>query len=103
MARGAIFMRAVLKAYGDTHRLVWVADSFQGLPKPDPTRYPADAGDTSWQSSYFRVSLDQVKANFARYGLLDNQVRFLVGWFRDTMPTAPIEQLAVLRIDADLY
>lgn len=40
-----IFMRAMLKVYGDTERIVWVADSFQGLPKPDPARYPADAGD----------------------------------------------------------
>ncbi|RPH80243.1 MAG: hypothetical protein EHM80_05790, partial [Nitrospiraceae bacterium] len=25
------------------------------------------------------------------------------GWFRDTLPTAPISQLAVLRLDGDLY
>ncbi len=41
-----IFMRGVLKAYEDTTRTVWVADSFEGLPPPDPARYPADAGDT---------------------------------------------------------
>lgn len=100
---GAIFMRAVLKAFGDNKRIVWVADSFQGLPKPDGSRYPADAGDSSWKSSYFAVPVDQVKANFIRYGLLNEQVRFLVGWFRDTLKTAPMKQLAVLRIDADLY
>lgn len=61
---GAIFMRAVLKAFGDNKRIVWVADSFQGLPKPDGSRYPADAGDSSWKSSYFAVPVDQVKANF---------------------------------------
>jgi O-methyltransferase len=38
-----------------------------------------------------------------RYGLLDDQVRFLRGWFKDTLPDAPIRQLAVLRIDGDLY
>ncbi len=41
--------------------------------------------------------------NFRRYGLLDDQVRFLKGWFRDTLPDAPIERLAVLRLDGDLY
>ena len=41
--------------------------------------------------------------NFRRYGLLDEQVRFLQGWFRDTLPVAPIERLAVLRLDGDLY
>ena len=99
----SIFMRAVLEAYGITDRTVWLADSFQGLPKPDPVRYPADAKDELWKASALAVSVDQVKANFEAYGLLDDQVRFLVGWFRDTLPTAPIERLAVLRLDGDLY
>jgi Macrocin-O-methyltransferase (TylF) len=48
------------------------------------------------------VSLEEVQTNFERYGLLDDQVRFLKGWFRDTLPAAPIERLAVLRLD-DMY
>ncbi len=98
-----IFMRAVLKVYGDTERAVWVADSFQGLPRPNPDHYPADATDRRWTYPELAVSLSEVKANFARYGLLDNQLRFLVGWFRDTLPAAPIHRLAVLRLDGDLY
>jgi O-methyltransferase len=35
-----IFMRAALQVLGDTQRVVWVADSFEGLPKPDETQYP---------------------------------------------------------------
>jgi O-methyltransferase len=96
-------MRGVLKAYGDTERTVWVADSFEGLPQPDPERYPADAGDRLWTWPQLAVSVDQVKGNFERYGLLDDRVRFLVGWFKDTLPAAPIERLAVLRLDGDLY
>lgn len=49
------------------------------------------------------VSIEQVKANFARYGLLDDQVRFLRGWFKDVLPAAPVQQLAVIRLDGDLY
>jgi O-methyltransferase len=98
-----IFMRGVLKAYGDEARTVWAADSFQGLPPPDPTRYQADAGDTFHEQSGLAVSVEQVKHNFERYGLLDDQVKFLVGWFKDTLPTAPIERLAVMRLDGDLY
>ena len=44
-----------------------------------------------------------MRRNFERYGLLDDQVRFLEGWFRDTLPRAPIEKLAVMRLDGDLY
>jgi O-methyltransferase len=43
------------------------------------------------------------RSNFARYDLLDDQVPFLAGWFQDTLPTAPIERLAVLRLDCDMY
>lgn len=99
----SIFMRAVLKMYGDTTRIVWVADSFQGLPKPDAERYPADREDTLWTRDQLAISLDEVKANFARYGLLDDQVRFLKGWFHDTLLSAPIKRLAILRLDGDLY
>jgi O-methyltransferase len=97
-----IFMRGVLKAHGETSRTVWVADSFQGVPAPDPARYPADAGDTFHRAAGLAVGVEQVKHNFERYGLLDNQVRFLPGLFKDTLAT-PQLQLAVLRLDGDLY
>src|SRR5436190_3363430 len=98
-----IFMRAILKAYGETTRSVWVADSFAGLPPPNATDYPADAGDLLYTHDVLAVSRDQVEDNFRRYGLLDDHVKFLVGWFRDTLPTAPLSRLAVLRLDGDLY
>jgi O-methyltransferase len=98
-----IFMRAILKARGVTDRLVWVADSFAGLPPPDTARFPSDEGITLHLFSQLAVSLESVRENFRRYGLLDEQVRFLKGWFRDTLPTAPIRRLAVLRLGGDLY
>lgn len=98
-----IFMRAALNAYGDRTRKIWVADSFEGLPRPDG-RYQQDEGDIHWTFSHtLAVSLDQVKANFSRYGFLDERVRFLKGWFKDTLPTAPIDRLAILRLDGDMY
>jgi O-methyltransferase len=99
----SIFMRAVLKACHEHERTVWVADSFLGLPKPDPEVYPADSSDKAWKFRYLVVSLEEVQENFRRYGLLDEQVRFLAGWFKDTLPNAPIEHLAILRMDGDLY
>jgi O-methyltransferase len=49
------------------------------------------------------VSIDEVRSAFQKYGLLDDQVRFLKGWFKDTLPAAPIKQLAVVRLDGDMY
>lgn len=98
-----ILMRGVLEALGDDKRNVWVADSFEGLPVPDPERYPADEGLDWSHVQPLKVDADAVRANFARYGLLDDRVRLLEGWFCDTLPDAPIERLAVLRLDGDLY
>ena len=96
-------MRAILAAYGDEKRKVFVADSFEGLPKPNSEVYPADAGDTHYIQEYFSVSQKNVENNFKRFGLLDDRVGFLKGWFKDTLPSAPIDKLAVLRLDGDMY
>ncbi|NEQ95264.1 MAG: macrocin O-methyltransferase [Cyanothece sp. SIO2G6] len=98
-----IFMRAMLKAYGIQDRTVWLADSFEGLPAPNAKKYPADAGWTFHWFDEIAISLEQVKSNFSRYGLLDSQVQFLKGWFCDTLPNAQVTQLAILRADGDMY
>ncbi len=98
-----IFMRSILKAYAVKNRRVWAADSFAGLPKPDAARYPADEGDKLYAHPELAISLDAVRANFEKYGLLDEQVCFLPGWFRDTLPSAPFDRLALIRLDGDLY
>jgi O-methyltransferase len=98
-----IFMRALLRCHQVQDRTVWVADSFEGLPpaKGVDAKITDDA-DLS-REAYLKVSLPQVQANFARFGMLDGQVKFLKGWFEHTLPAAPIERLAVLRIDGDMY
>ncbi len=97
-----IFMRGYLEAHGIRDRTVWAADSFEGLPE---STLPQDQGvDLSRRAvPFLAVSLEEVQALFRRYDLLDDQVRFLKGWFRDTLPQAPIDRLAVLRLDGDLY
>lgn len=98
-----IFMRALLKTYGINDRIVYAADSFCGLPKPDVERYPADKNDICYQREFTAVSLEEVKRNFKVFNLLDDNVRFLQGWFKDTLPSAPMDQLALLRLDGDMY
>ena len=93
-----IFMRAVLMAYQVTDRKVWVADSFDGLPAIDTQSETFD-----WRRGDMAISLASVKDNFARYGLLDEQVVFLKGFFAETLPKAPVRSLSILRVDADLY
>jgi O-methyltransferase len=92
---GSILMRAVLKAHGSTERRVFVADSFKGFPPED--------GMPEYINTACTVSRQAVEANFRKYGLLDDQVVFLEGWFKDTLPSAPIDRLAIMRLDGDLY
>lgn len=101
----SIFMRGLLKAHGDTSRCVWLADSFAGLPRPDPERSLVDAlsHEILLAVDAFRVSQELVEKGFACFDLLDEQVRFLPGWFHESLPTAPVEKLALLRLDGDYY
>ena len=94
-----IFMRAILKGHGVNDRTVWVADSFEGLPAAS-----VGYGRRRPQPGQISESVSgNVRANFERFDLLDDQVRFLQGYFCDTLPNAPIERLAILRLDGDLY
>ncbi|MEV0056723.1 TylF/MycF/NovP-related O-methyltransferase [Saccharopolyspora shandongensis] len=97
-------MRAFLKAHRDHDRVVWVADSFQGIPTTTPESHPADRELALHEyNDVLAAPKSTVEENFRCYGLLDDQVGFLAGWFRDTLPGAPIERLALLRLDGDLY
>ena len=94
----SIFMRAVLVTLEEAQRIVWLFDSFQGLPKPeDPTDCDLSMYDC------LSVSLETVQDNFAKLGLLDSQVRFVPGWFKDTLPCADVQRVAILRLDGDMY
>ncbi|QSR88422.1 class I SAM-dependent methyltransferase [Methylacidiphilum caldifontis] len=101
----AIFMKALLYAYGEDMRRVIVADSFAGFPNPRLE----DREDRHWTvknsaaEAFMSVSEEEVRDNFSRYGLLDDKVVFLKGFFHETLPNAPIEKLALLRADADMY
>src|SRR5579862_7896129 len=99
---GCIFMAGYLAAYSMRDKNVFVADSFDGLPPPTA---PADAGLDLSRNVFpeLAVSMETVQDNFSLYGLDGPKVRYLKGWFKETLPSAPIEQLALLRIDGDLY
>lgn len=99
----SIFMRTMLEEYNNDKKRVWVLDSFEGLPPPNDELYPEDKGLNLNEYKDLAVSLPQVKKNFEKYGLLDERVEFVKGWFKDSLPQAPISSISILRLDADLY
>ena len=98
-----ILIRGILAVRGVTDRIVHLADSFCGLPPPDAAGYPADAGSTFHQYSELAVPRADVEEAFRRYGLLDDQVRFHEGWFKDTLPGLADKRFALIRLDGDMY
>lgn len=98
-----ILMRGVLEANGDDRRGVWLADSFEGLPSPNVERYPADHESWAHAAADLAVSAGEVRENFRRYGLLDKRVRFVEGWFRDTLPNLRDQRWSLVRLDGDMY
>ena len=104
---GSIYMRGCLEALGGSDRRSWVADSFEGLPQPDPanTKEATFYHSEMMQGVYRKMSAgyDEVKDNFEAYDLLSERVNFLKGWFSETLPSAPIDQLAIMRLDGDYY
>jgi O-methyltransferase len=95
-----ILMRGVLAANAVADRRVYVADSFEGLPPP---RVWQDAGDPHHSFKELAIGLDEVKSNFRKYGLLDEQVKFVKGFFHETLPALKTRPFALIRLDGDMY
>lgn len=98
-----IFMKGILEAYQNYDKKIWVADSFQGVPQPNIKLYPQDKDDKLYLYDELKVSKEEVVNNFKKYGLLDENIIFLQGLFKDTLYNSEIEKLSLLRIDGDLY
>ena len=98
-----IFMAAILKNHNIKDRNIWVCDSFEGLPKPNSEKYPSDAGDNHHTFSQLAIPMEQVQENFKTHDLLSDQIKFVKGWFKDTLPTLPAKKFSLLRLDGDMY
>ncbi len=100
----SILMRATLDVLGADDRTVWVADSFQGFPVPEKhdveedRELVADLGGLE----YLSPTLEQVRGYFERFGV-SQDVRFVPGFFEETMRSLQGQTWSVVRLDADTY
>ena len=98
----SLCMRGLLKVHGITDRTVHLVDSFDGLPKAS-TNSDADVWNVS---EYLKVPLQHVQGAFEWYGLLDSQVQFHKGYFRESLPAfrkSSTSRIVLLRMDGDVY
>ncbi|HEY5622197.1 MAG TPA: TylF/MycF/NovP-related O-methyltransferase [Gammaproteobacteria bacterium] len=99
-----MLMRAVLKCHGVDDRKVFVADSFSGFPPPDLERHADDyLFENDRGADFLTVPLEKVRENFRAYGLLDEQVVFVPGFFESSLAAADIDRLSLIRVDADMF
>jgi O-methyltransferase len=96
----SILMRATLDSLGADERTVWVADSFEGFPVADAPELRE--GDEMHGLEFLSVPVEQVRGYFARFGC-ENGVRFVPGFFQDTMPELRGRRWSVVRLDGDTY
>lgn len=97
-----IYMAAFCKVYQYEKEII-AADSFRGLPVPDPENEKENQ-ESNWHAiPYLSVSLEDVKSNFADYGLSGEEIRFVPGFFSDTLPSLDVDEIALLRLDGDMY
>ena len=104
------------------HRTIWLADSFQGLPYPTATDIVMDdraarevesnggrGARMDKPGSYSGYGgLHYVQTLFSQEGFVNTSskhitVKFLPGWFHNTLPSARIDKIAILRLDGDMY
>lgn len=94
-----ILMRALIDAYEMADRRVFAADSFAGIP---PNERAMNDPVDSWRDRWI-ATLDEVKQNIDRFGLLDDRIVFVVGFFADSLKTLAGERFALIRLDSDSY
>jgi len=113
----AMVAAAVIKMFGSDKK-VWLFDTFAGFTNINPTSKDsliqtmetvtkdmmAEYHKSLYDISRCGNSIDDVRDNFEKYGLLNDNVIFVKG---DVMQTLDLEnipaEIAVLRLDTDLY
>ena len=94
-----ILMRALLDADDIPGRKIFAADSFAGIPMNVRARNdPVDMWKDRWIAS-----LEDVQANIRRFGLLDDRIEFVVGFFAESLAKLADERFALIRLDSDSY
>ena len=105
--------------YAGQYKTIWLFDSFFGIPRPtsrdvpSPERPGRDARDFMGSelapdgeiqvTGRAAVSLEEVKRCMTEWGALEEHLRYVPGWFHESIPRTHTGPLALLRVDADLY
>lgn len=92
-----------------SNKNIWCCDSYEGFQPLNQATYKFEnerhtPSFTHGAKGPLAISLEEVKEWFKIYGLENNnRIKFLKGFVNDTLPSAPIKKISVLRLDVDSY
>ena len=97
-----------LELQGAEDRKVFLADSFAGIPQPPKTgRFNSQDRGANGITLLHDNSATAVEDDAARFHLDQNRLRFVVGYFNESLPelvaAQPSLRFAVVRLDGDTY
>ena len=105
----ALLLALINREFGRDERMLWLFDSYQGLPDPTKDDYEGDKTGThvrplpkgSCLGTYEEVS----RLLFVHNQISSQAISMVKGWFQDTLPVtrSKIGPIAVLRLDGDWY
>ena len=111
--RGGSMMAAALALMdrGQTHRHLWLYDTFEGMSAPTEADRSHDGVGAQQQLDstkrgegvWCAASLQDVQANLAGTGYPAAQVHYQPGKVEDTIPATLPGRIALLRLDTDWY
>jgi O-methyltransferase len=104
-----MLMAYFFKSRGETHRRIFLYDTFEGMVQPGPVdgefeknewnRLKMDEQKNSWCLS----SLEEVQANMQKTGYPAENIVYVKGAVENTIPATVPSEIALLRLDTDWY
>lgn len=102
-AQCAAMALALMNHEPGSERRVHLFDCFRGLPEPGPEDLEfLNQGDMQGKAC---CSQENVQAHMSKFGIDHTFLVYHAGWFANTIPVwaSSAPEIAILRIDADLY
>jgi hypothetical protein len=105
-------MAEILALMGDTGRLLYLFDTFEGMTPPPPLDVDLNGnaaadmmnqGPRETNEFWAYASLEDVQANMLRTSYPNEKFVFVKGDVAETLPSRAPEQIALLRLDTDWY
>ena len=103
----AMLSALTLVEMNQTHRKIYLYDTYEGMS--EPTDKDIDINGVPYrllwkkEKDLLTVSLDEVKKNMLSTGYPTENIIFVKGMVEDTIPRTLPYQVALLRLDTDLY